>query len=274
MKRNTLNRSVTLLLLLIFTACKIKKEVVLQQSSSPDSSSQVVSSSQPASNITFSKTETLDKVIAKQANFNTLSIRAKANLDINNNANNVSMTIRIQKDKAIWISVTAIAGLEVARALITPDSLKVLNRIESVYIKKSFGYIYEFTNRQLNFNTLQAIFAGNAMPEFLNDKSMVNISGKALTLSGMLNNLIYSLTFNENFNLIQTDLKDESAGQTMTVAYEDFISVSQQIIPHSVSIKSNAEKKNIRIDLKYNRVDIDAPVDLPFSIPQRFTVKD
>jgi len=262
MKRNTLNRFTAVLFLLIFIGCKVKKNIIQQASSSS------------VSNVTFSKTEILENIVAKQANFNTLSIRAKANLDIDNSTNNVNMTIRIQKNKAIWVSVTAIANLEVARALITPDSIKILNKIESNYIKKPFSYIYRFTNKQLNFNTLQAILAGNSMPEFLNDKSTVSMSGIAPALSGMLDNLIYALTFNEKFRVTQTDLKDESAGQTLTVVYGDFTSVSQQIIPQSVSVKSSAANKNISIDLKYNRVEVNGPIDLPFSIPQRFMLKD
>ena len=90
----------------------------------------------------------------------------------------------------------------------------------------------------------------------------------------MLDNLIYSLTFNDKFRLTLADLKDERAGQALTVIYDDFAPSSQQMIPRSVSAKSNAGNKNISVDLKYNRIDIDVPVDLPFNIPQTYTLKD
>jgi hypothetical protein len=262
MKRSILSKSAVFFFLLVCISCKVKKEITQQ------------SAPAPIPDATVSKTDILTNIIAKQANFNTLSIRAKADMDIGNDSHNVTMIIRIQKDKAIWVSVTAIAGLEVARALITPDSIKIRNNLESTYTKKPFSYIYQFTNRQLNFNTLQAIFAGNAMPEFLNDKSNINMSGNIPQLSGSLNNLTYVLTFNEKFSVVQTDLKDNSAGQTLNVVYGDFTSVSGQTIPQSVNIKSKAVNKNVSVDLKYSRVDINVAVDMPFSIPQRFTVKD
>jgi hypothetical protein len=260
MGRSILNRSAVLLFLLIFVGCKVKKGVVQQASA--------------VSGVNSSKTEILDNIIARQATFNTLAIRAKTNLNIDNNSNNVTMIIRIQKDRAIWVSATAIAGLEVARALITPDSIKIRNNLESTYTKKPFSYIYGFTNKQLNFNTLQAIFAGNPMPEVLNDRSTINMSGKTPELSAALNSLVYTLIFNQNFRVAQTDIKDERAGQTMTVAYNDFTSVSGQVLPQSVNITSHAVNKDISIDLKYNRIDINVPVDMPFSVPSRFTVKD
>jgi hypothetical protein len=264
MRRSILNKCAILFFLFVCIGCKVKKEVAQQPPAASVTSPDVV----------ISKTDILSKIIAKQADFNTLSIRAKADLDIDRNSHDVTMIIRIQKDKAIWVSVTAIAGLEVARALITPDSIKIRNNLESTYIKKPFSYIYSYTNRQLNFNTLQAIFAGNAMPEFLNDKSNINTAGAMPELSGTLNNLAYSLIFNDQFRVTQTELKDNSAGQTLKVLYGDFATVAGQIIPKSVNITSNAANRNISVNLNYSRIDINVPVDMPFTVPQRFTVKD
>lgn len=256
-----LNKLLWLLILPALLSCKIAKEALSRETGPAVAMSPAVS-----------KDALFDDIIARQANFNTLSIRAKANLEIDGDENNVVMTIRIQKDKAIWISVTAVAGVEIARTLITPDSLKILNRVENTYTKKPFDYIYEFTSERLNFNTLQSILAGNAMPEFLNDRSTVNVSGKTSIVSGALDNLVYALTFNENLRLAETSLKDDSAKQSLSVIYRDFSLFSQQMIPQSVAIKSDSEDKNIAIDLKYTRVNVNVSVDLPFSVPQRFKV--
>ncbi len=42
--------------------------------------------------------------------------------------------IRLQKDKMIWISINAtLLGIEAFRAVITPDSVKVLNKLDKIY---------------------------------------------------------------------------------------------------------------------------------------------
>ncbi len=256
-----LSKMVLLLAFPVCLSCKIRKEERVSEASSSSISSRGLS-----------KDSLFNDIISKQASFNTLSIRAKANLQIDNEENNANMSIRIEKDKAIWISVTAVAGLEIARVLITPDSLKIINRIENTYTRKPFGYVYDFANKELNFNSLQSIFAGNAMPEFLNDKSTVSASGKSSVLSGSLGSLIYALTFNENLRVTEMNVKDDNAKQSLHIVYKDFVSVSQQRIPQSVNIKSSAVDKNIAIDLKYTRVNVNVSVDLPFSVPQRFEV--
>lgn len=120
----------------------------------------------------------LDSVNGMNTVFKTLSIKAKADLNINNNNNDVNMNIRIRNNEAIWVSVTAMAGLEVARALITADSVKVLNRMDNIYLKKPFSYIYEFTNERITFQTLQSVLLGNAMSEFINESTQLKMKTK------------------------------------------------------------------------------------------------
>src|ERR1044071_4559458 len=63
--------------------------------------------------------ETLGKLNANRIDFNTFS--AKIDVDYHGNDGkkyNVNAVLRMQKDSAIWISITAIFGIEGLRALI------------------------------------------------------------------------------------------------------------------------------------------------------------
>jgi hypothetical protein len=258
MRKSTLSRTFALLFLVILTGCKVKKGIIEQATlpAPPNNSLSV-----------------LDNIIASQAKFNTLSIRAKADLEIDNNSYNATMIIHAERDKAIWISVTAPIIGEVGRAMITPDSVKILNRLEGEYVKKPFSYIHELANEQVNFNTLQAMIAGNAIPEVLNNKSSIEMKGRESVLSATIQGLIYTLNFDEKFRLTQTDLRDNSAGQRLNVAYGDFDLVSEQTIPQSVNVRSASPGKKINVDLKYSRIELNVPVDMPFNVPSRFNVK-
>ena len=46
------------------------------------------------------------------------------------------------------------------------------------------------------------------------------------------------------------------------------------LVPQVVSISSQAAKKTIAVELKYNKIDINAPMEMPFNVSKRFTVKD
>ncbi|HUH32639.1 MAG TPA: DUF4292 domain-containing protein [Daejeonella sp.] len=259
MRRNILNSLLLVVLAFALHSCKAKKQIIKTSSAAP-----VASTSEAR----------LASIANNSLNYTSLSIKAKADLSINENDNNVSMNIRIRKGEAIWVSVTAIAGLEVARALITPDSIKVLNWLESTYIKKPFNYIYNFTNNQVDFNTIEEIFAGNPLRQALSGQSDFNLDGSHAILEGTLKSLAYSIRFNEQDKVIQSSLTDEAAAQNLRVHYDDFVELEQQLIPRQVNIESVGERKNIVINLKYSRIELNHTLEMPFKVSKKFTVKD
>ena len=108
----------------------------------------------------------LAAIKAQQVVFDTFSGRASTKLDINGSSNDVTLNIRLKKDKQIWVSITALLGIEVARALITPDSIKVINKLQGLYLKKPFSFIYQYASRQVNYKTIESLLVGNVMQSF------------------------------------------------------------------------------------------------------------
>ena len=243
MRKNILTKIIGLLAIVVILAgCKPKKELL------PTTVIPKVMDSMPPSPDLTQKIK-LDAVIGMNTVFKTLSIKAKADLNINNKSNDVNMNIRIKNNEVIWVSVTALAGLEVARALITADSVKVLNRMDNIYLKKPFSYIYEFTNERITFQTLQSVLLGNAMSEFISESTQLK-------------------------KVLVTQLNDAAAGQELLVNYSNFLSINQQLIPHSVIMNSKAKNKAISLDLNYLKIEMDGNVDLPFRVPERFLIKN
>ena len=48
--------------------------------------------------------------------------------------NDLSGQLRMRKDSIVWVSVTATMGVEVLRAKISNDSIRILNRLEKTYL--------------------------------------------------------------------------------------------------------------------------------------------
>jgi hypothetical protein len=211
---------------------------------------------------------------AKQVNFNTFSGKAKTKLNINGNSNDVTLNIRILKDQKIWVSITAIAGIEVARALITPDSIQVMNRLQSVYIKKPFSYIYTYASRQVNYKTVESLLVGNAIPETLNDNTVLQPSNGNIILNGTLEDLIYQLTVGPDLKVSSTTLNNAQAAQSLQINYGNFIQATNRVIPSQISFTSKVGAKNIQADLNYSKADFDLPLEFPFSVPKRFSLVD
>ncbi|RZK78739.1 MAG: DUF4292 domain-containing protein [Pedobacter sp.] len=256
------NKTIAIVLLMGIglTACKAKKKLVDVTKASPE----------VASPVSAKKAENLRLLKSKDITFNTLAIKAKANLDFAGNKNGVTMNIRMERDKQIWVSITAIAGIEVARALITPDSIKVRNNFQSTYIKKPFSYAYRYTSKNVNFKMLQAIFAGNTIPDFFTELADVNQQDTNWQVSGEEGTLAFKVLIGNLLKVTENNLNDLKSGQALKVAYGPYQQLNEGLFPSTITINSLAGTKKVNIDLEYTKVDRNVSLDFPYSVPKKY----
>lgn len=262
MNGNISNKVIIVLAMLGFTACKAHKQLVVNKKA------EAGAAVSPAVSNTAAK---ITAIKAKQVGFNTFSGKAKTKLEINGNSNDVTLNIRIQHNQKIWVSITAFAGIEAARAMITPDSIIVLNRLESTYLKKPFSYIYKYASRDVNYHTVEALLVGNAIPDLLRDSSKMTADTGNVILSGTLHNLVYQLIVNPGLKVTQTSLANDAEQQSLMVKNSDFTLVEDKTMPAQINITSTVRNKNIKASLHYNKVELNQVLEFPFSIPKRFS---
>jgi hypothetical protein len=70
------------------------------------------------------------------------------------------------------------------------------------------------------------------------------------------------------------NLQDATAKQELHVSYIDFWDEGGQLLPHLLKLSSLVGAKSIQAELKYTKVEKDTPLDFPFSVPKRFSVKN
>jgi hypothetical protein len=260
MRKSILNKLLVVCCIAAVFGCKAKKQVIVRKADST-----VV---KPAANPALAKIEAIK---AKQVTFNTFSGRAKTKLNIDGKENDVTLNIRIQHGKKIWVSITALLGIEAARALITPDSIIVINRLQGVYLKKPFSYIQNYAGKQANYLTVESLLVGNAINELLSeDGKVVTAANGSTTLSGSLQGLVYNLLVGTDFKVTRTSFANAAARQSLQVLNSQFIEANGRIIPSQINITSNVQSKSIQAELQYNRTEFNQPIDFPFSIPERF----
>jgi hypothetical protein len=69
--------------------------------------------------------------------------------------------VHIKHGEKIWISANAALGVEAMRAVITPDSIFIVNKLDKYIIKRSLSYVQEITSLPFDFNSLEDAIIGN-----------------------------------------------------------------------------------------------------------------
>lgn len=215
--------------------------------------------------------ETVNKMQTSAIQFTTFS--AKINVDYqgtNGKKYDVNVNLRMYKDSVIWISITAVLGIEGLRAYITKDSVKILNKQDKVYTARSVTYLQEVTALPLDLHSLQDILIGN--PVFV-DSTIIAYSKTGTTVSLLsagpwFKNL---LTLNEATKIENSKLDDidKSRSRTCNLSYTDYENKKGVYFSTKRRI-TVAEKSNLDIKLDFKSYDFNTTLSFPFSIPKNY----
>ena len=213
----------------------------------------------------------LENIKSNKIHYTTFS--AKVNVDYRGTDGknyDVNANLRMYKDSAIWISITAILGIEGLRAYITSDSVKILNKQDKIYMARSVAYLQEVTALPLDLQSLQDILIGN--PVFF-DSNVISYSRSGNTISLLsigewFRNL---LTLNEMGRIENSKLDDVDVNRSRTcnlhyAEYENkkgmFFSTKRRV--------TVAEKANLDIKLEIKAYDFNETLSFPFTVPKNY----
>ena len=109
------------------------------------------------------KQNVLQFVADNDLDYKALSAKGQIDAVFNGSKISAGFDLRMQNKETIWISIR-VAGLEVARALISPDSLYYLDRMKKEYYAEPYAFLEEMAKTKLPFDQLQALLIDNFQP--------------------------------------------------------------------------------------------------------------
>jgi len=213
----------------------------------------------------------LTGIKANHIEFNTFS--AKLKIDFENDKQkqqNISTNIRMQKDSMIWISVSAPIIGEVARAVITKDSLKAYDRLNKKVFLRDMTSAQDLLKIPFDFKTLQDMIIGN--PVFLSD-SVYRVVKTPSVISFSCDSTLFTSLFNvfaDDYVLQQSKVMDKDSTsehkRSCELTYGDYKDASGR--KFATKRRVFIEEKNVtKIAMDFNRVEFDQPVTFPFVVP-------
>ncbi len=239
---------------LLTTSCKTKKVAT-----------ETTSSKMNAENVQ-------KRLIKNQLNAEWLVGRAKVSFNDGSSAMNATAELRMRKDSVIWMSVRKF-GFEGGRALITKDSVFLLDKLNRKYAAEDLSFIAEQYNLPANFSTLQAMLLGN--PIFLGTGDMqLEMQEDVLRLDsdGGGRNSTYVIQA-ADYRLKEMIFEDTAAKQILTNGYQDYQALADgQKFSYfrTIDVKSPSTGE-LGIQMEFSKVDINVPTTIRFEIPKQYT---
>lgn len=210
----------------------------------------------------------------RDINFRTFSGKAKMHYASGGQKQEFSAHIRMQKDKAIWVTITAVGGVvNVARIYITPDSIFLVNYLQKEAYRMHISDANRLLPAPVDFNIMQNLIVGNILNRA---GQLVDVSdyGGVYNLKVENKDLVQQVVFNKGDSTIrslQMNTRDNIVQGL--IQYNDYsVEKGRRFSENRVITVSNAGEPYY-LDMNFNKVEFDEPVDMPFSIPKNYPVK-
>lgn len=236
----------------------------------------------------FKSAKTLSRNL-RENEFDFIWANAKANVTsmIDSTEENFDIRIGMKKDSAMLISIQYVLGLQVAKVLITKDTVKFVNYIQRTYFKGDFAYINDLLNADIDYDLLQAVFFGNSA-EFHDDEARLKPMAdrqnchyllsterkrrlrKIQTGSSDAKDALQTLTLNpDNYKILRNEFIDPVTNRRFIANYSNFAQKDSVYAPYHVDIDIVAEKK-ASIKIEYVRIEKNKPQKFQFNIPSKY----
>lgn len=237
------------------------------------------------------KNLTVEKIYSNvkdnQVNYNTYSIKYSAKIDLDGKNYKVSGNLRIKKDSAIWISMTAGFGVEIVRVLLTKDTVRMINRLNSTYFVGDYNYLNNLLHFNFNFNTIQSVLTNTffCYNSKLSDKSLKQFEVTTSENSYFLYTFVKDskqdsinkhyvmqqfLIMPDSYKIIKAGLIDNLYKRNLQIGFSDFININKNQLPQKFNfIFTKGTKKSV-IDLNYNKITVNNPLRMPFHISNKY----
>lgn len=240
----------------------------------------------------------LRNIESNELAYNTLYAKRVDVLLTNGKSNNsFKASLKIRRDSFIQISVIAPLGIEIARGLLTNDSIKFIDVFHKKYFIADYNYFYDKFDARINYSCIQKILTntffnfevcgGGKGKKYKLDRvdsgyELSTIEEKAL--SRKIKKLYKKRRKNKDFILIlQKILIDPQTFRPLTmsvedveeemgvgVKYEHFKDVSGKMFPEKIVFDLFSDHNKTSLELKFQKVEFDVPVELKFKISSKY----
>ncbi|MFN4083132.1 MAG: DUF4292 domain-containing protein [Bacteroidia bacterium] len=258
---NLSNRLLLVLFVFILIACKSKKQ------KTEDASKPVITLDKKASSVKDVASEFINA--KNRADY--LFFNAEAQYKDEKINQTINLEVQVSYNNYIWLNAKVLF-VNVARMLITPDSVRIIDYLNRQYISASYSYLNKYSSVPLRFEQLQNLVYGNILFEPNNHKIMLDSSASELLMIFLMEKSVQQSLHNKNNlkpNMVK--LKDEEMSRNFEVNYSNFKDDGNNMWPQKIVINIQAEKK-VDCNFSISNLATSKIKEPQFAVPKTYKV--
>lgn len=202
----------------------------------------------------------------------TIKARLKAKYKDKKNAQSVTVKLRMEKDKVIWMSGTLL-GIPLAKVMITPTRVSYYEKINKTYFDGDFSLLSKFLGTDVDFEKVQNLMLGQTILNLKNKRYTAEVDGKSYLVMPKKQEELFDILFWLNpitFKVEKQEVRQPVEQKRLTVSYAEYQQVSNEVFPKKINIIAVDKTDSAILDLEYRSVEFDKKLSFPFIIPSGY----
>lgn len=205
----------------------------------------------------------IEKVQQAEPNFKSANVsKMSMALNIDGRAFTVSASCKIQRDSVMHLSVQPIAGFEMFKVEITPDSIRAFDKVNRKMYVTDFSYLEKRFGVAVDYYTLQALISnrfftvGSQNP----NKDKCKLSGESENSHGIQfenSAILQVVNVNDVYRIDKVNLTSKSTNYLMSVLYSDFLLIDNVSFPQKIKIQASNPKHVLNCDFNISKAMFD-----------------
>lgn len=204
-----------------------------------------------------------------QLDFKTLAGKLKIDYSDGDAAQSLSVSLRMEKDKVIWIS----APLGIVKAYITPERVSFYNKLNNEYFDGDFSFLSNLLGTELDFEKVQNLLLGQALFNLKDESYNVSVSEENYELKPKNPGTLFKTLFQiepKNFKMASQQLSQPLRKRLLDINYKNYQKIHKWILPNEIYIVAIEKDKRNTIDIEYRNIEFDEAVRFPYKIPDGY----
>jgi hypothetical protein len=223
--------------------------------------------------------EFFDSMLQQAFRYQTLSARVHAELNFPGRELSSRVDMKMIKDSVFQLSVLPLLGIEMLRIECTPDSVKVIDRMNKRYLAENYAGLKKNTLIEFNFYNLQALFTnhlfvpgerGIAPRQYPRFTLLREGAATEARITDAMK-LLYAFSTDGSEQLLSTRITDPSERYRMQWTYAGFHPVDDQTFPMQIRVQVvDSEVQAAEIKLSFSRIRRNVPLNMDFPVPEKY----
>jgi len=220
--------------------------------------------------------QVIEQVQKVQPQFRTANIsKLSLELQMKERTFNVSATCKIKKDSAMFISIQPFLGMEMFKAELMPDSMRVFDKMNRRFYVVDYSTFSKRFGVDVDFYSIQSLLSGQFF--CIGKKTIQTDSCKLQTQNGKnsiefgSSNMVQTTNLSATNTIEQVLLKKRNSHYQLLTNFSDYAVVSGINFPQKIDMTASGENTKAACNFSILKVEFNTDIKLQGISSDRFT---